>query len=218
MKGKAMSSRFNRKYRHRQTLCELIEANDCRTMVEVGVSLGRTSAHLLRAFPDLHLTMVDSWVSSEEIMSPGEYEKVKHRKRYPSRKYMAEKKQATIEETDFAANRRDIIHASSVDAAANIISNSDRTFDLIFIDASHMYKRVLADCIAWWPLLAEGGIFCGHDIDHSIKVYGVRKAIEEFAGKVDRTFHVLPGMVWVIDPRKDDDPDLEPPPSKISKT
>ena len=78
------------------------------------------------------------------------------------------------------------------------MNESGVKFDLIYIDAAHMYHRVLKDCNAWWPLIKSPGLFCGHDIDNKRSVYKVRKAVEKFCSEKQLEFVVLPGMVWMI--------------------
>ena len=61
---------------------------------------------------------------------------------------------------DYIPDRVTQIRMHSVDAARALI---DQRYNLIFIDAGHRYEDIRNDILAWRPLLADGGIFCGHD-------------------------------------------------------
>lgn len=70
-----------------------------------------------------------------------------------------------------------ILKLSSIEAAAYLSVYAGKKFqaDLIFLDASHDYENVKKDILAWRPLLAPGGLLCGHDRQWS----GVKQAIDE---------------------------------------
>lgn len=63
-------------------------------------------------------------------------------------------------------------------------------FDLIFLDASHDLDSVRADIRAWRPLLADGGLLCGHDRQWD----GVAKAVKELLGEPS----VGAGAIWYV--------------------
>jgi predicted O-methyltransferase YrrM len=64
-------------------------------------------------------------------------------------------------------------------------------FDLIFIDADHGYQSVKEDILAWRPLLAEGGVLCGHDFGHP-QCPDVAVAVTQFIPKF-----YLHDTIWI---------------------
>lgn len=61
----------------------------------------------------------------------------------------------------------------------------DNSLDFVYIDCNHQYEFVKADIKAWLPKVKKGGIFGGHDYDEPT-VPGVKKAVDEMFGKIER--------------------------------
>jgi len=68
---------------------------------------------------------------------------------------------------------------ASVEAAATF---ADGTFDLVYVDACHLYESVREDLIAWIPKVKRGGFISGHDFGCAL-FPGVKKAVLEIVGK-----------------------------------
>ena len=69
---------------------------------------------------------------------------------------------------------------------------SDRSIDLVFVDADHSYEAVKNDLEAWLPKVTRHGVLCGHD--YTVRP-GVRRAVDEMFGA--RT--ALPGgSIWTV--------------------
>ena len=63
----------------------------------------------------------------------------------------------------------------------------DGTLDFVYLDAGHDYASVLEDLQAWAPKVRPGGMLAGHDYwngsSEAVPIYGVKKAVDEFARK-----------------------------------
>lgn len=76
----------------------------------------------------------------------------------------------------------------------------DKSLDLVYIDASHDYRNVRADILAWLPKLAPGGLMAGHDYAFEpalTKGYGVVRAVHEIFYCPDRVFA---DSSWLVHP------------------
>lgn len=165
---------------------ERYQPNQYLVGCEVGVWRGETSEFLLRQFPlDLHLCMVDSWeVEGNQV-------------RAKDQETMNNGKQIATTRTEFAENQRTIKHMRSIDAAKDF---RDGCFDFVFIDANHVYEYVKEDIEAWWPKVRTGGILLGHDyngvLERRKSVWGVKRAVDEFANKNDLLVAPHPGLIF----------------------
>lgn len=68
------------------------------------------------------------------------------------------------------------IRASS-ELGARLLQQAGVRPTMCFIDANHTYPYIKADILNWQPLLAEGGLLCGHD--YSSDYPGVIQAVNE---------------------------------------
>ena len=56
----------------------------------------------------------------------------------------------------------------------------DASLSFVNVDADHSYNGVSTDARIWWPKLLPGGVIAFHDYENP--GYGVKKAVQEFAG------------------------------------
>ncbi|MBL9090228.1 MAG: class I SAM-dependent methyltransferase [Planctomycetaceae bacterium] len=184
---------------HARTLVQLAESlrrpGERLRAAEIGVAQGHTSVMLLRSIADLELTMVDSWAAYD--------------KDHPYRRSgdgcaalsAAQQNQRFAQvksTTQFAADRRAIVRLDSL-AGADAVP--DGALDFAFIDADHTYDAVRSDIAAWWPKVRGGGVLAGHDYlgpRDRRGIWGVAKAVNEFAVTYGLTVDVGKGRVWMI--------------------
>ena len=155
---------------------------------EVGVFDGHTSDALLRELPGLKLWMVDPWAPYEGRSIVGVLDQPCFDRAYQSAMWW----------TTHAADRRFVLRQPSPGAADSF---ADDSLDFAFIDGNHLYKFVRDDIYAWWPKVKSDGLLAGHDYGiyrDAEGIWGVRRAVDEFASAVGREVHVGADGVWWI--------------------
>jgi len=164
---------------------------------EIGVASGENSAEMLKAFPDLHLLMIDPWSGNADYLQSlprkGAWAEllkdVDGLLREQQKWY-----ETAVRNTEFASTRRVVIRMPSVEAATII---PDGLLSFVFIDGDHRQQSVDADMRAYWPKVRPGGIFAGHD-------YGTRGhisvglAVNQWFAETGLQFQVL-GRCWYHD-------------------
>lgn len=178
--------------RHTRNLIRLLKrelgaGTSIKSGVEVGVWRGQNAAALLQHLPDLTLAMVDPYDEGGD-----------HSTMSKTPRELRQAKVESDERTRFATNRRSRIFKTSEEAAREF---RDRVFDFCFIDACHMYEAVAADIRLWEPKVRPGGVMSGHDYDGRMDrkgVWGVKRAVDEWAAERGYEVGVQPGNVWWV--------------------
>lgn len=134
---------------------------------EIGVQRGYHARSILKNFNISRLFLVDIWDSDVtnphmkgshlEVDNPGA------EVHYP----MMMKIVGNREDTE-------VMRMTSKEACTKF---HDEFFDFIYIDASHAYTSVKADCNYWYPKVKQGGIIGGHDYYFFT---GCKRAVDEF--------------------------------------
>ena len=150
---------------------------------EVGVWRGFMSAALLDINPHLYLYMVDNWVGKAEW--PMGYRPAD----MPSNKLRANVN------TEFALERRRLLHADSVQAA-NLVANA--SLDFVYLDAGHSYADVRADIIAWAPKVRSGGWLCGDDYANTKIANDVQPAVDDAVAALGWKLELGPWTGWYV--------------------
>jgi len=144
---------------------------------EIGVWEGKTSAELLRCYPELVLILVNPW----KPYADQNYE-------LTTMERMVLAKERALSRIEKYLDRIILIEKSSLEACNEV---EDGLLDFVFIDGWHL--DIEADLKAWFPKVRTGGIFCGHD-------YGlmpaIKPAVDSFAEEHDRIVETLRGYIW----------------------
>lgn len=145
-------------------------ASGLRTVVEVGVFEGATSARLAATIhPSGRLFLVDPFVPGtrpERLLGISYCRSIAERSVAPWR------------------DRVRFLRSTSIDAAREIDGA-----ELIFIDADHSYEAVRADFLAWSERLATNGVLAFHDS----RICSARPDLQPETGPVRLLREVLAG-------------------------
>jgi predicted O-methyltransferase YrrM len=132
------------------------QASKHTNIVEIGSWMGR-STRALADNTNGRVTAVDAWDST--IVYPEMQETLKDK---PEGWLLSEFKR-NLEGTKSMVFINQNLSVRAAVVYRDLIQFGLIKFDMIFIDATHTYEAVKADNEAWLPLLAEGGLICGHD-------------------------------------------------------
>lgn len=157
--------------------------------IEVGVFAGQMSAALLRAAPNLHLKMVDSWEGGGAAYTgdSGDWHAALGQPEQDEFMRQAEQR------VKFAKERTNIFRMRSSEAAGM----AKALYDFVFLDADHSYEGCAADLAAWAPKVRPGGYICGHDYENTdFPKFGVTQAVDEFVAERGLTLELGANFTW----------------------
>jgi predicted O-methyltransferase YrrM len=178
----------------------LVNISGFKSIAEVGVQAGVFSELLLRkSGPQIQsYILVDIWAEQKHYDDGANVNNTLQQKLY----------EQTLERVAPYKEKTRVMRMYSLQAAAILqkeLEQSKRTvpsaqshtplteqLDLVYLDARHDYCGCLEDIVAWWPLLKENGILCGHDFmwknpewhmcaNGSVIPGGVRAAVMDWA-------------------------------------
>jgi hypothetical protein len=171
-------------------LIPLIEENidgPVRLGAELGVFKGKTSACLLKHFPQVTLIMVDTWAPAAPC---SEYRKSGDGKAKIDGPTWNRILEQVKQVTEFAAGRRKIWRGDVLKLHKAV----REPLDFIFVDAEHTYEATKAAIRLWLPHVRMGGLVAGHDYRESYP--GVIKAVDEAVVENDVMLLKSTSTVW----------------------
>lgn len=139
--------------------------------IEVGGWKGELSRTMAIIFK--HVIVIDSWPKDPETETP---DKVSVRRVF-------------LESIAPYKN----ISLLSMDGLAAAALFARGVADCVYIDDMHDYENMIPRLPAWERVVSVGGVIAGHD--YSDKFPGVRQAVNEKYGQIDR---LLPDTTWMV--------------------
>jgi len=151
------------------------------TFVEVGVATGTFMEIVLASWPHQYIG-VDRWRHVKGYDDSANVDQEQQERRYSMCIDIAKK----------AGERASVLRLDSKTAAATF---TDKSLDVVYIDAEHTYEAVLADIQAWAPKVRPGGLLCGHDY-YNKPPFEVRRALAAIGGPCGITHEPAPSW-WL---------------------
>jgi predicted O-methyltransferase YrrM len=174
-----------------QAVLKTVLSADTKIIVELGSFLGKSTRFMAECAPNAQIYAVDLW-SNEFILT-------EHGDHYNSSDLnMKVLTRIPLYET-FLANFWDVkdrltpvrmTTEEGLDYLKNVLKIPDP--DVIYVDADHHYDGAMRDIRKSLELFPNA-LLVGDDFDYE----GVRKAVEEYAGKNGKTVHVEGNKCWV---------------------
>lgn len=166
--------------RREHLIPNLIKHFKLETGIEIGVDLAEFSCQILKNTPEsFFLTCVDPYLVNHD----GKY----HEKKSEERWKQADSNLNIYREMD----RCELIRETSEGFAMAVDPEDyDFLYDFCYIDGDHSYKSAKQDIELWWE--RSKYFISGHDY-RTFANKGVKKAVEEFAKKVNKPIHKLSG-------------------------
>jgi hypothetical protein len=158
--------------------------------VEVGVCEGYFSECILKTWAGEQLYCVDAWADL-----PGYEEQYDHEANY----------QKTLERLSPYEGKYTIVRKASKEASQDF---EDQSLDFVYLDADHTYLGCLTDLESWYDKIRVGGLFAGDDygawaitavdFGHGQHAFGVKKAVDEFACRIQKNISIDWTGQWLI--------------------
>ncbi|MGB7978453.1 MAG: class I SAM-dependent methyltransferase [Chlamydiales bacterium] len=170
-------------YGNAEPLHELIAKHSVKSVIEVGVFIGKSAMDMAAQLPeDGVLYAVDHFLGSVEHQ-PGQGAW------HPCQPYLYEQFLSNVIHAKLTHKMIPVRMASL--EAARVLETTQP--DLIYIDASHDTESVYKDLCAWFPLVDGRGILCGDDWLWD----SVRAAVERFAKEEKLKIHTADSFWWL---------------------